>query len=459
MADLNVKVGLDRSGFQTGLAAMENAASGFGRNLGGIIAGAFSFTAITQQFSAALSQAGRLQDLSDSFGVSAESLQRIGNAAAESGGSIEDVGRALAKLGVNAQQAFNSGGPMAEAFAAIGVTGQELIRLSPEQLFYRLSAAMNDGSLAGRDLAVAKELLGRGFATLMPVLKMTEEQIRAVGEAAGIMSDDAVAKLDSFGDSWGRLSNQVKVRAAEIIDASIRLGEEVMNNPMSLFGDWQEIEKRIEERQRKDKEARDALRTLRPEDATTPAESAQATLRAEKEKQQAAEKTAQTYERADQALRQNFLNSLSDADKLVELLKEEATLREKISKMAEGSDRAAAVLQAVTLSGQIDRLRTGLQSQVMEGMVPESRTQKQAKAEDDLRRERLRTENQLRGNAADFDPREALIRRMQTGAESGLTPAAMQDPVKNTTVQSISGQLGAVISKLDSIARKAGSFS
>lgn len=459
MADLNVKVGLDRSGFQTGLAAMENAVSGFGRNLGGILAGAFSFSAITQQFTAAISKAGQLQDLSDAFGVSAEAIQRIGNAAAESGGSLQDVGRALAKIGLSAQQAFGGNDQLKASFEAIGVSGQDLIRLSPEQLFYRLAAAMNDGSLAGKDMAVAKDLLGRGFATLMPVLKMTEEQIRAVGAAAGIMSDDAVAKLDSFGDSWGRLSSLVKVRAAEIIDASIRLGEEVMANPMSLFGDWQEIEKRIAERQRKDKEARDALRTLRPEEGTTVAETAQAALRAEKEKQQAAEKTAQTYRQADQALRQNFLNSLSDADKLVELLKEQANLREKISRMAEGPDRAAATLQSVTLSGQIDRLRKEMQARVMEGMIPESRAQKEAKADADLRRERLRTQNTMRGNAPDFDPREALIRRMQPGAESGLTSAAMQDPVRNSTVQSISGKLSTAIARLEDIVLKAGSFS
>lgn len=442
------------------MAKMENMAAGFGRNLGGILAGAFSFNAIAQQFSAALSQAGQLQDLSDAFGVSAEAIQRIGNAAAENGGSLQDVGRALAKIGLGAQQAFNGNEQLASSFAAIGVSGQDLINLSPEQLFYRLAAAMNDGTLAGKDLAVAKDLLGRGFTTLMPVLKMTEEQIRAVGAAAGIMSDDAVAKLDSFGDSWGRLSSLVKVRAAEIIDASIRLGEEVMANPMSLFGDWQEIEKRIEERQRKDKEAREALRTLRPEEGTSAAETAQAALRAEKEKQQAAEKTAQTYERADQVLRQNFLNSLSDADKLVELLKEEASLREKISKMAEGPDRASSVLQAVTLSGQIDQLRRALQSQVVEGMIPESRAQKEAQAEVDLRRERIRTENALRGNASDFDPREALINRLrQPGLADGMTSAALQDPVKNTTVQNIANNLPGVLDRLDTLIRKAGDFS
>lgn len=455
MADLNVKVGLDRSGFQTGLAAMENAATGFGRNLGGILAGAFSFTAITQQFSAALSQAGRLQDLSDSFGVSAESLQRIGNAAAESGGSIEDVGRALARLGVNAQQAFNQGGQLAESFAAIGVTGQDLIRLSPEQIFYRLAAAMNDGSLAGKDLAVAKELLGRGFATLMPVLKMTEEQIRAVGEAAGIMSDDAVAKLDQFGDSWGRLSNTVKVRAAEIIDASIRLGEEIMANPMSLFGDWQQIEKRIEERQRRDKEARDALRTLKPEDAADSAQNAKALEDLISEFKKTArdrERRMDDEDHADKMRKaEELLAKIDEQNRAREqarrTLRESEDLRAQIggpqAEFALLSQRAAADAARAKQSGDMEDTRAALESQL-----------------------RLQQFAQGSLRSAGFGEQEAFARAQKTAAgivgqlpQFSDTARAMEmntnnRPVQEPTVQNINIRMGEALQKLDELIKK-----
>lgn len=290
MAELKAKIGLETSAFETGLARLENSASAFGSRVAGMFAGAFSFGAIISQFTQAFAKASQLQDMSDRFGISAEAIQRIGNAASESGASLEDVGRALARIGVSAQEAAGGNKQLEDAFTAIGVTGQDLVRLSPEQLFYRLTNAMNDGSLAGKDMAVAKELLGRGFATLMPVLKMTEEQIRAVGEAAGIMSDDAVAKLDQFGDSWGRLSNTVKVRAAEIMDASIRLGEEMMANPMNFFGDWQQIEKNIEERSRRDREAREALRQIKQDgEASTAANRAAKDFQNERDRADVAE--------------------------------------------------------------------------------------------------------------------------------------------------------------------------
>lgn len=432
-------------------------AAGFGRNLGGILAGAFSFNAIAQQFSAALSQAGQLQDLSDAFGVSAEAIQRIGNAAAESGGSLQDVGRALAKIGLGAQQAFNGNEQLASSFAAIGVSGQDLINLSPEQLFYRLAAAMNDGSLAGKDLAVAKDLLGRGFATLMPVLKMTEDQIRAVGAAAGVMSDDAVAKLDSFGDSWGRLSNIVKVRAAEIIDASIRLGEEVMANPMSLFGDWQQIEKRIEERQRKDKEARDALRALRPEDDAESAQNAKAL----QELKLGFEQTAREKRRR------------MDDEEHAEAMKRAKEIIEKIdeqNKAREAGQRAIS---------QIEDIRAERAGPQAEFDLLKRRAQESA----DLARQTGSVQDTLVAEKAAQTLQNALQRSFEQGGfgdaaaarardvtqglvgslpNQALRDIAMQnvnqDPPRNATVAAILQTLPQVVNRLDLLIRQAGTF-
>lgn len=222
--------------------------------------GAFAFDKIASGFSAILEKAGKLQDISDKFGVSAEAVQRIGNAAEQSGGSLESVAKALGRIGVSAQEAAGGNEKLQKAFVDIGVSGQQLLTLSPEQLFYKLANAMNDGSLAGKDLAVAKELLGKGFMDLLPVLRMTENEIRAIGEASGVLSDDAVAKLDQFGDSWTRLSNKVKVGAATMIDAFIRLGEEIARNPMNLItGDWDKMEKNMNARIDQEKRLREAM--------------------------------------------------------------------------------------------------------------------------------------------------------------------------------------------------------
>ncbi|NBR55416.1 MAG: hypothetical protein EBT82_05620, partial [Micrococcales bacterium] len=101
MAELKVKVGVDKSGLTTGLASMENSVKGFGTKIGGILAGAFAFDKIIQGFSNAIDKGDQLQDLANRFGVAASSLQEIGNAASTSGAGLEDVASAMNKLAKN----------------------------------------------------------------------------------------------------------------------------------------------------------------------------------------------------------------------------------------------------------------------------------------------------------------------------------------------------------------------
>jgi hypothetical protein len=256
MADVSLKIGADAGMLRTGLSQAQNSIASFAASATKQLAGALSFTAVSAAIGSVIQKAGQLQDISDRFGVSAEAMQRIGNVAAESGGSIQDVATALARIGAAAQEAASGRSKeLVQTFADIGVSGQELVRLSPEQLFYRLANAMNDGSLAGKDLATAKALLGRGFQTLLPVLRMTEQQIMAIGEATGVMTDAQVDRLDRFGDSWGRLKIRGMNALAALTDGMIRLGDEIVKNPMALAtGDLDKLEKGIQDTENRDRQ-------------------------------------------------------------------------------------------------------------------------------------------------------------------------------------------------------------
>jgi len=259
MAELKAKVGLETSEFETGLARLQNAAGSFASGLGKMILGGFAFDKIISGVTSLVEKASQLQDISDKFGISAESIQRIGNVAEQNGASMESVVRALAKIGVSAQEAASGNENLKASFAAIGVSGEDLIRLNPEQLFYKLANAMNDGSIAGRDLAIVKDLIGKGFQQVLPVLRLTEEQIRAIGEASGILGDSEVEKLDQFGDAWTRLANKAKVGAASVLDGLIRIGEEIKRNPLSFF-DQDKMEDNIQAQIKKENDLRNLVK-------------------------------------------------------------------------------------------------------------------------------------------------------------------------------------------------------
>ena len=98
MADLNVKVGLDKSGFQTGLASMENAVSALGGRVGGALLGAFGFGAIISGFKNLVSELDKVANTARAFGVNVEDFQKFQYAIEQTGGSAESLARSLKTL-------------------------------------------------------------------------------------------------------------------------------------------------------------------------------------------------------------------------------------------------------------------------------------------------------------------------------------------------------------------------
>ena len=208
MADLKVKVGVDKSGFTTGLASMENSVKGFGNKVGGILAGAFAFDKIIQGFSNAIEKGDQLQDLANRFGIAASSLQEIGNAASLSGAGLEDVASAMNKLAKNAGEAVSGNDAMAEAFAKIGLSVTDLNGMSPQNLFMALSKAVASGSLGMQDFSVAMQLAGKGAGSLMETLRMGPDAIATNGQAMGVWADETIAQLSAASDAMKEFQNQ-----------------------------------------------------------------------------------------------------------------------------------------------------------------------------------------------------------------------------------------------------------
>jgi len=443
MADLNVKVGLDRSGFQTGLAAMENDAAKFGQTISNIKPGNISgaFKNIANDLAAARSPGealsavmGNLTNLlrGTAFGAAGLAIGKVLSA------PFEQLSGLVQSSAASAQQALDSiasAGPamsfdeaIAQANALDSAIAQiqnsiQQIDTNPfltladsfvgakseleelEKSLQRVKASqLSEGAFNEANLAeslVGKDADEKARIRIKADAEKERQKIRAEFEGTGLNADSAIADVD-------------RKEAAQLADLDLKKKEKDAKALEELISGFKETE-RAKQRRADDEEHAAAMK--RAQELIDKIEEQN------KKKQEDAEAASQIEEL-------NARNLGADAE--AELLRRRAAEAEaKAAQSGELVDQAAA-LKARSQADSAD---------------------KQARAE------RLRTENERRGNAADFDPREALIRRMQTGAESGLTPAAMQDPVKNTTVQSISIQLSTAIARLEDIARKAGSFS
>jgi len=211
MADVSLKLGLDQGGLQTGLKSAQNSIKAFAGGIGNQLAGALSFGAIAAGLKNAIDKGDQLQDLANRFGVAAESLQRVGNAASLSGGSLEEVAGAMNKLARNAGEAISGNKTMEEAFGRIGLSVSDLKSMTPDQIFLALSKSVQQGGGSLQDFANAQELAGRGAAGLMELLRMGPEAIMANGEAMGVWGNDTIRQLSEASDAIKTFQNNITI--------------------------------------------------------------------------------------------------------------------------------------------------------------------------------------------------------------------------------------------------------
>ena len=206
------KLALDASGMDRGLQKAEDSLNKFAKQAGTALVGAFAFDKIISGFSTAIEKGDQLQDLANRFGVSAVSIQEIGNAASLSGAGVEDVASAMNKLSKNAGEAIGGNETMAESFAKIGLSVEDLKTMSPEDLFMSLSKAMASGTIpATEQLAVASDVAGKSVGALMETLRMGPDAISANGQAMGVWSADTIQQLSEASDAIKTLQNKFTV--------------------------------------------------------------------------------------------------------------------------------------------------------------------------------------------------------------------------------------------------------
>jgi len=145
----------------------------------------------------AINAADNLNDLSQRTGVAVESLSRFGNAAADSGSSVDEVAKAMSRLakGVvdpasSASQALNRIG-----ISAIDSSGKvkslDEIMLSISDVFAKLP----DGA---QKAALAQELFGKSGVNLIPLLNQGRE---ALSQYSATIDTELAQASDKFNDT------------------------------------------------------------------------------------------------------------------------------------------------------------------------------------------------------------------------------------------------------------------
>lgn len=225
---LHVMLGLDSAQFTAGLAKANSGLSKFasGAKIGlaaVAVAAAAAGTALGIAVKGAIDNADSMGEMAQKVGVSVEALTSLGYAAKLSGTDTDTLATGLRKLSQNMLAiAQGSTGPVAAAFAALGVSAQNAngsLRASDEVLIDVADkfARMEDGATK---TALAVQLFGKSGAELIPFLNQGREGIGALTDEAdrlGITVSGSTANaagafndtLDRLNATFGGIINQI----------------------------------------------------------------------------------------------------------------------------------------------------------------------------------------------------------------------------------------------------------
>ena len=476
MAKLAIDVVLNKAAAMTGLRGLEKDFMSFGRSVAGIAGIGGGLAGLVAGIDNILAKAGQLQDVSDAFNVSAESIQRLANVGITANLTIEEIGSKLGKLSKAAQEAASGNDEMAKTFAKIGVTGQDLVRLNPEQLFNKLREAVSSGALAGEEFKIVNELLAKDFQRFMPLLRMTAEEFESLAKAGFIASDAMVASLDAANVKVRQFQKQVSdamvIATASVLD----LATAIKNNPIAFItGDNDALEKDMQERLNITNKFIEKERALRAGQAKMVKDDAEIAEAAKKEATQELRLIEAGIKGREDALRlidqseERFAQQ--SLDRARQLEEEKIRLIERRGDIIRSVEDIEAERAGPSAELELQTQRAAAAGVAARAAAADGIDLSEQEAVLEAQQEAARLQRMLESNLTrrGFDDQTAArMARSQAAGIAGALPGAesLRDittrPDVNTpqkvTLEQVP-QLSDVLNKLDTLIQKAGSFS
>lgn len=210
-----VEIGADTRAFFRAVNNLKRSIGDLGRDLtsigvrlaavGGAAVG--GMVAATRSFAVAGSA---LLDLSKRTGVSVESLSKLGYAAEQNGATLDDVGRGVVALNRTFADASNVSDDAAAALRQLGLSVEQVSKMSPEQRFMAIVQALHAIPDPAVRAALAMKLFGKNGLALLPMIAEGTAgiaELSAEAERLGIVvSTEAATAANEFGSAMNRLT-------------------------------------------------------------------------------------------------------------------------------------------------------------------------------------------------------------------------------------------------------------
>lgn len=178
---------------------------------GGLGAGAGAIGASWAAAVASLVQYGSaIKDLQDKTGLGAETIQKLGYAAKQTGGDMDSIAPAMRGLADKLMQAKLHSKTAQAAFTRLGLSWRELAQASPDAQIETVLEAIANVADPTKRAALAADVLGKSGQALIPVALAYEQLGDRAKKLGLLLPQEQVNAADRLGDAMTDLHRKVQ---------------------------------------------------------------------------------------------------------------------------------------------------------------------------------------------------------------------------------------------------------
>lgn len=218
---LLAKLGMDSSGFQTGIDQADSVRKKFQKGLGKLKL-ALAALGIGKVTMDAIRLGSQISDMAVQLNIGAEALQVFEFAAREAGVETGIMERAIRNVQLRTQQGIEGNKRYAEAYKTLGLNIETVQRLPVEKKLEAIAIASGKATNKQAAYNAVAAILGeRAGPKMQEILQSLakdgfDEVSRAAKESGTVMSDETIARMDEAADTIEQAKRAFTVLAAEI---------------------------------------------------------------------------------------------------------------------------------------------------------------------------------------------------------------------------------------------------
>lgn len=237
--ELVVRIKADASQLERELKRVSGVTQQETNRMGGALSGlASQFRALVPALSAAaivtfakrsIDAAGRMKDLGDQIGFAATTLSALERPLVMAGTTLDQFAAAVNLMNANIGQAASGNDQMAESFARLGLSIEDLKRMSPEEQFYAITSALAAVKTQYEQTELGRAIFGRGFSALIPLIKEAngnlDEHVQKLKDTKDALDQETIDRIDAFGDAMASAAIKAKNEFLDLFAAVLKVSD------------------------------------------------------------------------------------------------------------------------------------------------------------------------------------------------------------------------------------------